>query len=227
MVSTKYVHPYISPNLSNQHANSPDISKLQPNDWPPPNTQSHDLFLAPSGLATTTLTEEHIQIYHSDFRARQDSTDSQELHFGHTFSKRSYLLGYSSVTLYVSCLESDDLDIYVQIGKADSQGKLVQSQNTPQAALDTQGPSKEKIPPISILRYLGPTGQVWASARHIVANSDSGDELKAGKISPGEIVKLDIKLGATGMLFEKSERLVLKVSDHSMNLAESPALWGA
>lgn len=213
--------------ISLTNMRKPSISNLSLNDWPPPNTQHHDLFLSPSGLATTSSTEEHIQTYQSDFRARQDSTDSQELHFSHTFSKRSYLLGYSSVTLYVSCLESDDLDIFVQIGKADTQGNLVQSQNIPQAALDKQGLSKEKIPPISILRYLGPMGQVRASARHTVANSVSGDELKAGKIRAGEIVKLDIKLGATGMLFEKDERLVLKVSGHPMNLAESPALWGA
>ncbi|KAH7405702.1 Alpha/Beta hydrolase protein [Phaeosphaeria sp. MPI-PUGE-AT-0046c] len=205
--------------------NQPNISNLVLKNWPPSQARHQELFLSPGGLADATPTNEHDQTYQSDFRARQDATDSQELHFSHTFDKRSYLVGYSTVTLHVSCLDSDDLDVYVQLGKADAQGNPLQSQNIPLAALNKQGLPTDKIPAINILRYVGPTGQLRASTRP--TSDDPGASTKAAKIPPGEIVKLTIPFLAAGMLFEQNERLVLKVSGHPMSFAESPLMWGA
>jgi uncharacterized protein len=161
----------------------------------------------------------------------QEDADPGELHFTYTFPSRSYLLGSSLATLFVSTAATDDLDVFVQLRKADQTGKILQSYNVPLADLARMGMSEHEIPVINPLIYLGPTGHLRASHRaldpllskpHWPIHAHTAEE----KIPPGQVTKLDIGVWPGGMVFSPGEQLVVKVSGHWMTLAEYPHLRG-
>lgn len=154
--------------------------------------------------------------------------DPEELCFSYTFEQQSFLVGCARAVLYMSCTDHDDMDVFVQLRKADRQGNILQHINVPLKDLGVQEPEVESINP---LKYLGPTGILRASHRSIDANlswSDfpEHDYTKSESIIPGQIVKLDIGLWQAGIAFEPGERIVLKISGHNMVLAEFPPLRG-
>ena len=160
--------------------------------------------------------------YQSDSPALQMDNDSEELCFEHTFDERSYIIGYSKAILYMSCAEHDDMDVFVQLRKADASGNILQNINIPRSDLLIQASDVETTNPN---KYLGPTGILRASRRkvdlqlsrpHWPVHCHSEDE----KVTPGEIVKLEIGIWPTGIVFEAGEKLVLKISGHQMTLAE-------
>ncbi|OJJ07753.1 hypothetical protein ASPVEDRAFT_57030 [Aspergillus versicolor CBS 583.65] len=124
--------------------------------------------------------------YQSDSLAMQADADGEGLRFEYTFKQRSYLIGYSKAILYMSCLEHHDMDVFVQLRKLDSKGKMLQNTNIPLTDISLKL-SEAKI---------------------------------AKPIVPGEIVRLEIGLWPTGIVFEAGERLVLKIAGHHMCLAE-------
>ena len=92
--------------------------------------------------------------------------------------------------------------------------------------------TRDKVPAVNTLRYVGPTGMLRASrlAQDPVISKPHAPQLSFGAskpVSPGEIAKLEIGIWAGGMVFEKGEKLVLKVSGHPMTLAEFDILWGS
>ena len=128
--------------------------------------------------------------------------------------------------------QGNDLDVYVQLCKADADGRILHSYNIPQHELDKAGMTRDKIPAVNPLRYVGPTGMLRASrrAQDPALSKPHAPQLSFGApepISPGEITKLEISMWAGGMVFEKGEKLVLKVSGHPMTLAEFDILWGS
>ena len=122
------------------------------------------------------------------------------------------------------------MDVFVQIRKADSTGKVLQNINIP------AGDRKIcKMPdPVELVNpvvYLGPTGCLRASHRALNDEMSSDwwpehDYSSKKPISPGQIVELDIGLWQTGIYFEPGEKLILKVAGHNMTLAEFPDLRG-
>jgi hypothetical protein len=57
--------------------------------------------------------------------------DDGELLFTHTFSKKTFVVGPSPLTVYVSAEKQNDLDVYVMLRKADANDVLLQSVNQP------------------------------------------------------------------------------------------------
>lgn len=166
--------------------------------------------------------------YRSDTRSLQIDADSEELHFSHTFTARSCLVGYSRAVLYVSCADSDDLDIFVQLRKADANGKLLQNINIPLEDLKLKA---EEVVTVNINKYLGPTGILRASHRKIDVENSSPywplhSHLEEEKVPRGQVVEMTIGLWPTGMVFEAGEQLVLKIAGHHMCLAEFEPLRG-
>ena len=132
----------------------------------------------------------------------------------------------------MSTQHGNDLDVFVQLCKADADGRILHSYNIPQHELDNAGMTRDKVPPVNPLRYVGPTGMLRASrrAQDPVLSKPHAPQLAfgvPGPISPGEITKLEIGIWAGGMIFEKGEKLVLKISGHPMTLAEFDILWGS
>ncbi|KIW74044.1 hypothetical protein PV04_02112 [Phialophora macrospora] len=142
---------------------------------------------------------------------------------------RSYLIGYPKAVLYMSCSEHDDLDVFVQIRKADSDGNVLQNINIPLSELGLQA---SQVVTINTNKYVGPTGILRANHRHI-------DQLRSkpywplhshdqeGEVVPGNVVKLEIGIWPTGIVFEQGEKLIFKIARHELRLAEFEPLRGA
>lgn len=143
--------------------NQPNMTDVVLEGWPAPQTQYTKLFLSQGGcLADSAPQEAGTASYRSDIQAEQKDADSEEVTFSHTFTERNHLPGYSKAELHVSCPDHDDLDIFLQIRKADKEGNILRSQNIPLSALNM---SQEDVPPVNPLQCLGPTGICRASRR--------------------------------------------------------------
>ena len=155
-------------------------------------------------------------------------TDSEELSFTYTFANRSYLVGSSRAVIYLSCPDHDDLDVFVQVRKADSSGKQLQNINIPLEDLRLKA---SEVVTTNTNKYIGPTGILRASHRHIDEQRSKPhwpihSHDREEKVAPGEIVKLDLGIWPTGIVFEAGEQLVFKIAGHEMRLAEFEPLRG-
>ncbi|KAK2027851.1 alpha/beta-hydrolase [Colletotrichum zoysiae] len=208
--------------------NKPIVNHVFP-AWPIPSTRKEKLYLCPNALLSKDAPSRESQVsYKSDVSFLQTDNDSEELSFCFTFEETAYLVGNAQATLYLSCLDHDDMDVCVQLRKTDRNGRILQQINIP--AKDS-GIEEANVERINSLVYLGPSGYLRASHRAIdsaasIPDFPEHDYTKQHKVNPGTIVKLEIGLWQTGIAFEAGEGLVLKVSGHSMTLAEFPVLRG-
>lgn len=173
----------------------------------------------------------------SSISYQSDSWGDDGTHFVHKFSTYTELIGYSQVKLYMSCAETDDLDVYVILRKLDADGQPLMQMNIPLEALPA-GTKAEGVPNLNIFKYLGPNGRLRASHRQLSADPTLTKEQTAmlapavawhphdseDKIPPGQIVCLDIPLWPSGILFEPGESIRLEIKGHEVTLPEFPAL---
>ena len=157
--------------------------------------------------------------------------DPEELHFNFTFSEKTCLLGAAKVVLFMSCEDADDMDIFLQLRKEDSSGKVLRYYNIPENDIKAQGLQQKDVPLLNTLVYLGPHGQIRASHRKIdeklsTAHWIRHEHLVEEKVIPGDIVRIETSIWPGGMIFEESETLVLKIAGHPMYLAEFPTMRG-
>ena len=169
--------------------------------------------------------------YQADTPALQVDGDSEELLFSYTFNTKSHMVGYSKAVLYMSCPDHDDLDVFVQLRKASADGKLLQNLNIPLKDLGLS--SASEVVTINSNKYLGPSGILRASHRDINVKLSKthwpvhSHRLEAErKVPAGEVIRLEIGLWPTGMVFEEGEALVLKIAGHPLVLAEFEPLRG-
>jgi hypothetical protein len=174
---------------------------------------------------------ESIAKYRADVASQQMDDDSEELHFRHTFATRSYLVGSVKAVMSMSCTESDDMDVFFQIRKADATGKLLRYHNVPQHDMEAQGLLEHQVPLQNSYVYLGPHGQIRASHRaidqalskpHYLQHSHEFEE----KVTPGTVVCIETSIWPGGIIFDKGDSMVFKVSGHPMYLAEFAAMRG-
>ena len=174
---------------------------------------------------------ESIVEYRADVASLQMDEDPEELHFRYTFGTRSYLVGSVKAVLSMSCVESDDMDVFLQIRKADATGKMLRSYNVPKEDIEAQGLHEDEVPLLNTYVYLGPHGQIRASHRavnqalskpHYIQHSHELEE----KVTPGSVVRIETSIWPGGVIFDKGESMVFKVSGHPMYLAEFPGLRG-
>lgn len=200
--------------------------------WPAPETSYRTLFLAPEGqLLTDPPAKAHKIQYQSDVAALQIDDDSEEIHFRFTFTKRVCLLGAAKVLIYVSCTDADDMDLFFQLRKQDSSGKILRYHNIPEKDIQAQGLAQNDLPLLNTLVYLGPHGQIRASHRKIDETIStphwiSHEHLVEEKITPGTVVCIETSIWPGGIIFEPLETLVFKVAGHPMYLAEFPTMRG-
>lgn len=199
-------------------------------NWPVPETELRRFYLcdeahlSPDKSPTSTTIS-----YRGDEYGQQADNDPEEVSFVHTFEEQATLIGTSKAVLWVSCPEHDDLDIFVQLRKADKAGKVLRNMNIPPHEIGCQ--SEDEVDLINSLVYLGPTGVLRASHRAIdpmlsKPHWPAHDHTQLQKIPPGQVVRLEIGLWPGAMHFEKGEKLIFKVSGHSMTLAEFAPLRG-
>lgn len=203
--------------------------------WPIPSTNYSTFYLDADGkLSTKPSSKESEFTYQADVPAQQMDADTEELQFPIVFEKKSYLVGSAKAVLYMSCPSHNDLDVFVQLRKADKSGKLLQHLNIPITDMQPMGiSSPAEVSVVNTNVYLGPNGVLRASHRATDDALSYGNwqvhdhtEAKNQPVSPGEVVKLEIGMWPTGMLFEAGEQLVLKVAGHPLVLAEFVPLRG-
>ncbi|KAK6436229.1 hypothetical protein LTR95_007572 [Oleoguttula sp. CCFEE 5521] len=209
----------------------PPITDLLLPSWPPPAAKDRTFYLSSnSALEDQLASSTGVATYQADLPALQMDADPGELRFSYTFDKQSTILGTSRATLYMSTHDADDMDVFVQLRKADKDGNLLQYNNIPAEDWHAAGETDTEL--VNPLVYLGPTGCLRASYRTL--NDDLSNTIwaehdfqKTEKLQPQEIVKLEIGLWQTGMRFEPGEQMILKIAGHNMTLAEFPPLRGA
>jgi predicted acyl esterase len=186
---------------------------------------------------TGTLNEGDTPEKPSSISYVSDSWDDDGAHFVHKFSSYTELIGYSQAKLYMSCTETDDLDVYVICRKLDASGQPLMQLNIPLEALPGVT-TAEDVPCLNIFKYLGPNGRLRASHRELGTDPTLNKEQTVmlapavawhphnleDKIPPGEIVCLDIPLWPSGIIFEAGESIRLEIKGHEVTLPEFPAL---
>lgn len=205
--------------------------------YPPTYVQHRTFYLNCQNAAleaSGTPTESSTSSYTSD------SWDDDGAHFTFKFREYTELIGFSQAKLYMSCVETDDLDVYVIVRKLDADGQPLKHMNIPLERLPA-GTTADDVPDLNIFKYLGPNGRLRASHRRLSTDPSISDEQSAmlapavayhahdkeEKIPPGQIVRLDIPLWPSGIIFQPGESMRLEIKGHEVTLPEFPQLYRA
>ena len=211
-----------------------EIKSLLALPWTQPGCASLKLHLdADQSLHEGPTTADNATLsYQADVPAKQTDSDAGELLFKYTFARKTLLAGPSKLVVHMSAEIQNDLDVYVQLRKADAHGTILQSLNMPLADLSVA--SESEVPLTITLKYLGPTGQLRASMRAVDPalstpywQTLSHDRAQVQPVPRGEVVRLEVYLWPTGMVFEAGESLVLKIAGHDMAPVDFEQLQGA
>ncbi|PVH69619.1 X-Pro dipeptidyl-peptidase C-terminal non-catalytic domain-containing protein [Cadophora sp. DSE1049] len=181
-------------------------------------------------LARQQLQKYYVNALEMTLQSERPSSASTVSHAGHDlnassdftlyFDKQTELVGYSSVHLWVSCAEHNDLDVVVQIRKISASGTLLEHLNYPCPV------PVDEVPNLNTAKTLGPQGFLRAS--HAISRVDAKTNQneffyqhdRREYVSPGTVVPLDITLWPIGMVFTKGEGLMLRISGHDMSHPE-------
>ncbi len=123
-------------------------------------------------------------------------------------------VGYPKATLWVEAQGHDDMDLFVFLQKLDARGEQLEQFTIPNHGPQVQAVTRNGA---AILKYKGSNGRLRASMRRL------DDELstdgvpahgfdRVEKLSPGEVVRLDIDMFPVGLLLRPGEQLRLVVS---------------
>lgn len=207
-----------------QFGNREAIDDIVIPDFPVPNTEYRELFFQPNGgLATTTTPSAASVSYNSE-----DHKSFAE--FSYVFPEKSRLIGLPKAVVYVSCDTRDDFTVFAIIRKKDKDGKPLMHLNMPFKATPVERiediPEKDMA---SLNLHLGPMGILRASQRAIDSSKSIHPQFpfhpheKQEKITPGNVVKLEIGIWAMGTDFDAGEQVSVRVS-YFPNFLANPGL---
>lgn len=135
-----------------------------------------------------------------------------------TFEQETVLVGYPKARLWFEAKGSDDMDLFVLIQKLDARGTPLAEFTTPNHSAMVQDLTDHGA---TVLRYKGADGRLRVSARHL-DEALSTDEVPAHsfdrveKLSPEEIVEIEIDLVPIGLGFHPGEQLRFIVSSRNL-----------
>lgn len=130
------------------------------------------------------------------------------------FDEETVMVGYPKARLWIEAKGADDMDLFVLIQKLDANGTPLQQFNVPNRGAMVHDVTERGA---SILRYKGSDGRLRVSMRHLddTLSTDSVpvhtfDRIE--KLSPGEVVDVDIDLLPIGLAFHPGEQLRFVIS---------------
>ncbi|GAA3290025.1 hypothetical protein GCM10020295_03310 [Streptomyces cinereospinus] len=134
------------------------------------------------------------------------------------FDQETVLAGYPKAHLWVEARGSDDMDLFVLVQKLDAYGTPLQQFTVPNQGALIQDVTERGA---SILRYKGSDGRLRVSMRHLDEALSTEDVPahsfdRVEKLSPGEVVDVEIDLLPVGLVFYPGEQLRLVVSGRSL-----------
>jgi predicted acyl esterase len=192
------------------------IYPIVEDDFPIPRTDYRTLYLTPSNTLSATVPDTTGTL---TYNSESNTSPVSHAAFTHTFDKPTRLMGLPKAVLYMSCPDFNDMIVYVLIRKLDKQGKPMIAINIPWSAAPYAHAAEIPESDYSnLMVYYGPTGVLRASHRktdeaqaiHAQYPFHTHDEVQ--KVTPGEVVKLEIGLWAMGVEFEAGEGVSVQVS---------------
>jgi uncharacterized protein len=158
-------------------------------------------------LDTAAPTDEVTAVY--DVGSNPDAVS-----FVTRFDQETVLVGYPKARLWVEARGADDMDLFVLVQKLDAYGTPLQQFTVPNQGARAQDVTERGG---SILRYKGSDGRLRVSVRHLdeklstdAVPAHSFDLIE--KLSPGEIVDVEIDLLPVGLAFHPGEQLRFVIS---------------
>lgn len=185
-------------------------------DFPIPRTQYREFFLSNNGLLSDSAPAEGSVVkYNTELTG-----DAVEFAgFTRKFEQKTRLMGLPKAVIHVSCDDLDDMVLYVLIRKLDREGKEMLNLNIPWKAAPHKKMADIPVNELSnLLLYFGPLGVLRASHREIDSSLSIHPQYpfhthsNVQKITPGDVVELEIGLWAMGIDFEAGESMRVQIS---------------
>ncbi|MBC2638201.1 MULTISPECIES: CocE/NonD family hydrolase [unclassified Rhodococcus (in: high G+C Gram-positive bacteria)] len=178
------------------NAGGEDLIDVPFAEWPVPETRYEKLYLdAGSGLLATAPPE---QPSTSTYAGADGSTT-----FTFTLTDAMTLVGYMSVRLWVEAQDADDMDLFLLVEKLDAEGNLLAPHREHADTYPISPPGAPGRLRVS-MRELDPTLSTDFLPVHAFR--------EAKKLSPGEVVPIDIGLTPRAYHFEPGQQLRLTVA---------------
>ncbi|MEU3509688.1 CocE/NonD family hydrolase [Streptomyces longwoodensis] len=134
------------------------------------------------------------------------------------FDQETVLVGYPKAHLWVEAQGFDDMDLFLLVQKLDAYGTPLQQFTVPNQGARIHDLTERGA---SILRYKGADGRLRVSLRHLDEKLSTDDIPvhsfdRIEKLSPGEIVDIEVDLLPIGLAFHPGEQLRLVISGRSI-----------
>jgi predicted acyl esterase len=134
------------------------------------------------------------------------------------FEHKTVLVGYPKAHLWVEARGADDMDLFVLIQKLDAYGTPLQAFTAFNQSAMAHDITEHGA---TILRYKGSDGRLRVSARHLDEKLTTDDVPahsfdRVEKLSPGEVVDVEIDLLPIGLAFGAGEQLRFVVSSRNL-----------
>jgi predicted acyl esterase len=142
------------------------------------------------------------------------------------FDQETVLVGYPKAHLWVEAQGADDMDLFVLIQKLDKSGTPLQAFTVPNHSAMIHDLTEHGA---TILRYKGSDGRLRVSARHLDETLSTDDVPvhtfdRIEKLSPNEIVEIEIELLPIGLAFHPGEQLRFVISSSNLPGAMMPGI---
>lgn len=134
------------------------------------------------------------------------------------FSQDTVVVGYPKAHLFVEARGADDMDLFVLIQKLDAQGTPLQQFTVPNQNARIHDLTDHGA---TILRYKGSDGRLRVSLRRLDPALSTDDIPvhsfdRVEKLSPGEVVAVEVELLPIGWAFKAGEHLRLVISSRNL-----------
>lgn len=190
-----------------------DRANLPAEEFPPTDVTSTKYYLDSRSRALTTEapSSEATVAYNTE-------SNPGLVSFITRFDEETVLVGYPKAHLWVEAKDSDDMDLFILAQKLDAHGTPLQEFTVPNHSAQAHDITEHGA---SILRYKGSDGRLRVSMRHL-DKTLSTDDVPAHsfdrieKLSPGQVVNVDIDLLPIGLAFHPGEGLRFIISGRNL-----------
>jgi uncharacterized protein len=191
------------------------------NEFPPSGVVSTKYYL--NGVSRVLSTEAPTDEVAADYDV---DSNPNAVSFIAQFDQETVLVGYPKARLWVEARGADDMDLFLLVQKLDAYGTPLQQFTVPNQSARVHDLTDYGA---TVLRYKGSDGRLRVSARHL-DEALSTDDVPAHtfdrieKISPGEIVDIEIDLLPIGLAFYPGEQLRFIISGRNILGTLMPAI---
>lgn len=142
------------------------------------------------------------------------------------FDKETKIVGYPKARLFVEARDADDMDLFVLIQKLDKFGTPLQQFTAPNHNARVHDLTDHGA---TVLRYKGSDGRLRVSTRHLDETLSTDDVPahtfdRVEKLSPSEVVAIEIDLLPLGWAFHPGEQLRFIISSRNLSGTLMPGL---